>query len=321
MLPIEILFGDRQAALNMSLKLLSKELQQIQNREISISRDKTYENGLRLVLRSDPRGTIESPAFQNNLVSIHIGSSVRISCRRGGYSHSGMAVHGDIDIIPAGVPSFWEIAERDKAFFLSIPSTIVNAAAEHLEIDPAKVELRNRFQIRDQQIENIGWALKAEMESGYPSGQLYVDSLAIAAAARLVHRHSSISPVLIEVRGRLTGYKLKQVLSYIEDNLGQNVSLQELASVSGFSVSHFKTLFSKSVGMSAHQYLIRRRVERAKSLLLEGKMSIGRIALETGFTHQSHLAYHMHRLLGLSPREIRELSDAREGHADLDFER
>lgn len=271
------------------------------------SYNRIKENNIRLLLLSDPPGLIEVPALKNTLVSIHFGPSVHIACRRGGASHRGTAVHGDIDIIPAGTPSFWELKEKDTALILSVSPELINTVAEGFDFDPSRIEIRNRFQMRDSQLENIGWALKAEMESGYPCGNLYLDSLAVSVAARLVRCHSSISAESEKPNGRLLGRRLKDVISYIEDNLSQNISLDDIASVAGLSVSHFKSLFRESVGLPVHQYVIRRRVERAKSLLGEGKMPISQIALETGFAHQSHLAHHMRRLLGVSPKTLREM--------------
>jgi AraC family transcriptional regulator len=285
----------------------SKSFPRIQDSQSLIFHDQTNRNGLRLMLRSDSAGYVESPAFQNTIVGIQVGRSVHISCHRGGYRHRGLAVYGDIEVIPSGIPSIWEIGGTETAFYLSIPQNILSAVAEDLQLDPNLVEIRNRFQMRDPQIENIGWALKAEMECGYPSGQLYIDGLALAVTARLVRDHSSASINPKEHRGKLPGLKLKQVLSYIDENLEQNISLQDLAAVSGFSVSHFKTLFRESVGLPVHQYLIRRRVERARSLLADQELSISQIAFKTGFAHQSHLAYHMRRLLGVSPKAAREI--------------
>jgi AraC family transcriptional regulator len=56
--------------------------------------------------------------------------------------------------------------------------------------------------------------------------------------------------------------------------------------------------------MPVHQYVVRRRVERAKALLLEGRLSISQIALEAGFAHQSHMANWMNRVLGATPTQI-----------------
>jgi AraC family transcriptional regulator len=265
------------------------------------------ENSLRLILRSDPPGRLEVPGLPDTFVSIHVGPSVQIACRRGGYSHRGLTVHGDIEIIPADTPSIWEIGEKDAALILGVTPGLLHTVAEQLDFDPRRVEIRNRFQARDIQLENIGWALKAEMESGYPCGRLYRDSLAVAVATRLVTCHSSVSSEPPKQNGRLTGYKLKQTLSYIEDNLGQNLSLSEIAAVTGLSVSHFKILFREAVGLPVHQYVIRRRVERARTLLSESEMPISQVALETGFAHQSHLAHHTRRLLGVSPKAIREM--------------
>ena len=78
----------------------------------------------------------------------------------------------------------------------------------------------------------------------------------------------------------------------------------QIAGVAGLSVSHCKVLFRKSVGMPVHQYVIRRRVERAVMLLRLGKLSVNQIALDTGFSNQSHLAMHLRRVLGTSPTKF-----------------
>ena len=262
--------------------------------------------GFRLSVLSDPAGLVELPGARNTFVSVHLGPSVEVSCSRGGYRHRGTAVHGDIDIIPSETPSTWEMKERDTAFLMGISPELLRRVAEELNDDPAKIEIRNRFQVRDTQLESIAWALKTEMECGYPSGRVYVDSLAVSVAARLIHCHSSISHDPAPYKGRLSGRRLKDVLSFIEENLAENISLDDIAQVAGLSVSHFKSLFREALGVPTHQYLIRRRVERAKGLLGESKLTISQIAFETGFAHQSHLARHMRRLLGVSPKILRE---------------
>jgi len=85
------------------------------------------------------------------------------------------------------------------------------------------------------------------------------------------------------------------------------VSLERIAAVAGVSSSHLNTLFRHSMGVAVHQYVIQRRVELAKTLLLQEEKSITEIALEAGFAHQSHLARHMRRMLGLPPRALKRL--------------
>jgi AraC family transcriptional regulator len=151
--------------------------------------------------------------------------------------------------------------------------------------------------------------MKTEMDFGYPNGRLYLDSLGSSVAEHLQACYSSESAP--EPRKGGLGPQLKQVIAYVEDNLSQDLSLKEIAAVAGVSVSHIKTTFRESVGLPVHQYVIQRRVDRAQMLLREGKLPISRIAAETGFSHQSHLSYHVRRLLGVSPAEsARRLREA-----------
>src|SRR5262249_42757558 len=141
-------------------------------------------------------------------------------------------------------PSWWEMHDNnDTALILSLPSELVRAVAEESGFDSRRVEIRNRFQVRDPQLENICWALKTEMEADHPSGRLYLDSLAVSVACRLLSSHSSLSLGTNGQTRGLRGHRLKQVLAYIEDNLAGDVSLANIASVAGVSSSHLKALF------------------------------------------------------------------------------
>lgn len=263
-------------------------------------------NEFQVSLLTDPPGLVEVPAHEDARVSIHVGPPVEVTCHRAGHYHRGTSVHGDIHIIPAATPSTWEVKGKDTFLTLRVSPALLNRVAEELELDPDGIEIRNRFQVRDTQLENIGWVLNEEMKLGYPCGQLYYDSLAVAVATRLICYHSSKSVEMKRPNKRLSDRRLRQVFDYIEDNIAENISLGDLAAVVGLSVSHFKVLFREAVGLSPHQYLIRRRVERAKNLLGEGKLSICQIATESGFAHQSHLARHMHRVLGVAPKALQK---------------
>jgi AraC family transcriptional regulator len=255
-------------------------------------------------LQSDPAGVMDAPAMPHPVIVVHVGSSVYIACNRAGKCHRGLGVHGDVDILPAGMPSRWELKERDTALILGVPAALLRSVAEQSGVDPDRLEIVNRFQARDRQIEHIGWALKTEMESGYPNGGLYRDGLATALAVHLLNHHSSASRETRVLNGGLAGNRLKRVLAHIEDNLALDLSLRAIAEIAGVSVSHCKTAFVKSVGLPVHQYVIQRRVERARMLLGDGDLSISQVALETGFAHQSHLAYHVRRVLGVSPKHL-----------------
>ncbi len=262
-------------------------------------------NDFRVRLMSDPPGVVEMSAQHNAIVSVHVGPSARMLCRHGSESHYGVAIHGDVEIIRWGLPGSWELKQRDTALVMSLTPKLLRAAAEDSGLDSSRMELRSRFHMRDAQIEHIAWALKSEMESGYPCGRLYLDSLGMALALQLVRQHSSLSGPPRGANSKMPLRKLKQVLLFIDDHLTQDLSLAEIAHVAGLSVSHCNALFRTAVGRSIHQYVLHRKVERAAWLLQESQLPISQVALETGFAHQSHLALHMRRLLGTTPKRLR----------------
>ncbi|MBV9759419.1 MAG: helix-turn-helix transcriptional regulator [Acidobacteriaceae bacterium] len=257
---------------------------------------------------TDPPGRSECPAILRPRLAIHVGRSVYMACQHGRKKHRGWGVHGDIDIVPAGTPCIWEPKEHDTALIVSLDSECLEKVAEELGLHGSRPELVDRFQIRDPQIENICWALKAEIDAGYPSGRLFLDSLATALAVALLRRHSSLPAAPGTTSMGISGRRLRRALAYIEDNLTTDLSLREIADIVGVSVSQLKRAFRQSTGVPVHQYVIQRRVERAKALLCGSSLSIKDVAHESGFAHQSHLANQMRRILGLSPKEIRGLN-------------
>lgn len=259
-----------------------------------------------VALLSDPPGMVEAPRSERVRICIHAGPPVLALWRHGREYHRGTTFYGDVDIIPPYTPASWELKGTDIDLVIGIRQEVLRSVVMDSGKDPRCLEIRSRFQARDTQIEHIGWALKDEMDNGYPCGRLYLDSLTTALAARIVGSHSSLSTAANSRNGKMSNDRLREVLSFIEENISQDIALHQLADVAGLSVSHFKVLFRRSMGSSAHQYLIRRRVEQAAALLRKGRLPIGQVALETGFCHQSHLAMHMRRILGVSPREVRE---------------
>ena len=106
-------------------------------------------------------------------------------------------------------------------------------------------------------------------------------------------------------RGGLPKTRLNRALEYIEANLDRDLHLDELAKACGFSSFHFAKLFKQSTGASPHQYVLERRLERAKALLRMPELSLSQISLDTGFADQSHLTNVFRKFLGVSPAKFR----------------
>lgn len=264
---------------------------------------------LRVFLMSDPPGLSQSPSSRRVVVRVHVGTPTRMVCRRAGESFRGTFIHGDIDIIPIGTPSSWELMDAASDLTLCMPPEFLANVAEELSLPHGQEQIRNRFQARDPQIEHIAWALKAETENGSPCGRLYVDSMAVALASQLLRKNGSFA-ASGTARGKhsLSPRRLRQIQEFIEENLGKDLSLNDIAAQAGLGLSQCKLLFRDATGLPIHQYLIRRRVERAAWLLRQGKIPASQVAFESGFAHQSHLALHMRRVLGTSPKELQRKS-------------
>jgi transcriptional regulator GlxA family with amidase domain len=109
-------------------------------------------------------------------------------------------------------------------------------------------------------------------------------------------------------RGGLTPRTLRRVQEYIETNLEGTVSIVLLAGVACLSPFHFARAFKQSTGVTPRDYLIQRRVERARELLADTNLPISEIAVATGFADQSHCARRFREHVGLSPRDYRWLT-------------
>jgi AraC family transcriptional regulator len=107
--------------------------------------------------------------------------------------------------------------------------------------------------------------------------------------------------------GGLPRPRLGRVLEYIQANLDQGIHIDELAGAAGLSLFHFAKLFKRSTGSSPHQYVLERRLERAKELLRKTGLSLSEIALQAGFADQSHLTNVFRRFIGVTPSQFRTL--------------
>ena len=98
---------------------------------------------------------------------------------------------------------------------------------------------------------------------------------------------------------------MQRALAFIDSHLGDDLTLPHMAEAVGVSPHHFAHVFRTTVGVAPHQYVIRRRVERAKELLDTTDLPIVEIALSVGCANQSHFSAMFHRVTGLTPHAYR----------------
>jgi AraC-like DNA-binding protein len=106
-------------------------------------------------------------------------------------------------------------------------------------------------------------------------------------------------------RGGLSPWQVRKVICHIEAHLDRSIRNEDLAALARLNPSHFGRAFRNSFGEPPHEYVIRRRVERAQGLMLSTDASLSEIALDCGLADQSHLTRLFRRIVGESPRAWR----------------
>ena len=130
----------------------------------------------------------------------------------------------------------------------------------------------------------------------------------VSCAALLIQRHSSLASRLQTRRSRsMTPMRLGRVVDRVEADLATPLTLFDLAKTARISPFHFAREFRLATGYAPHQYVVRRRIERAVQYLAETTLPIETIACKVGFHRASHMSRHMHRALGLTARRLREV--------------
>ena len=261
-------------------------------------------SGLEAEFRHIVAGPTKVAASPSHRLGVHFGAAVNAVCRCDGRVHRRVQSHGDADFVPAGLDGEWEDDADCAILRIEVSAALIGQAARDIGLDAERMNFAPRFQLRDPGITHIAGALKAELETARFSDRLYADSLGVALAVRLVGLQVGERGGAGRIGQTLAPPRKRRLLDYIEANLDQTLSLGDLAAVAGVGVTQLKALFPRSAGLPVHQYVMRRRVERAKSLLIASPLSISEVALETGFAHPSHMAHCMKRLLGVTPRQI-----------------
>lgn len=124
-------------------------------------------------------------------------------------------------------------------------------------------------------------------------------------ATEILRVPERVTPPIAQVRGGLCPWQIRKVTSHIEVNLDRPIRNEDLATIVRLNSCHFGRAFRNSFGESPHEYIIRRRVERAQGLMLSTDAPLSQIALDCGLADQAHLSRLFRRVVGESPRTWR----------------
>ncbi|MGD1920771.1 MAG: helix-turn-helix transcriptional regulator [Pleurocapsa sp.] len=156
------------------------------------------------------------------------------------------------------------------------------------------VELLPQFAVSASLIRSIALSLQQELSNPGFGGQLYLDSLLTTLCTHLLRHYSTQQLVQIGA-SNLSPSILNLIKEYIEIHLAENLSLTQLANIARIRPNYFATQFKQSMRITPHQYVIQRRIERAKQLIIARQGTISELANTVGFADQSHYTRHFKR--------------------------
>lgn len=244
----------------------------------------------------------------DHLVVIHLSGPVRVSRTLAGRRESRLIPPGGAFIMPGGVDFGVRLEAPLDTVHFYLRRAIVDEIAADFAAGGAAADVVPGLGALDPLLEQIGLSLREQLHAAAPAAALYVDHLARAAAARLLQAHSTARLRSGALPGRGSGLsprQLRRALDYLDSALERDPSLPELAAAAGLSPVYFARQFKRSTGLAPHQYLLRRRLDRAKRLLQSGDQPIAAVALDCGFCHQEHLTRLFRRHCGTTPGAYR----------------
>jgi AraC family transcriptional regulator len=277
------------------------------NRLIAHSQDAGWRSLHAAILEEAPFQAVERPIRHPSLI-YHLSRPTQVTRKiEGAARETALIGPRRICLTPGEATAQWQHDGHPEILQVYLRQSVYEAAVgEIYGCDGSGAELVPRFAILDPLLEQLAIAITGALRDGSAEDGLYIDSIAQMMAVHLARTHSSRSrPVRLMPAKPLAGWKMRRVIEFIEDNLEGDLSLQAMAGEVDISPLYLARAFKAAVGQSPHQYVLARRIERAKELLRNTDLPVVDVALSSGFSSQSHLSHWFIRQVGVSPAVYR----------------
>jgi AraC-like DNA-binding protein len=223
--------------------------------------------------------------------------------------HTGSLQAGSTRVYEPGLPMRGIFRGSYDALHLHVPNWMIaeyNAESANMGCGQRRMTALTDRPIVDPVIERLAQALIHAEQLGGAFGQSYAEGISLAITAQLFGGNSDGAATQ---RPRVTGlskWRLKRAKEYMEANLAEPISLADIAGATGLSRMHFAAQFRAATGLRPHEYLLQRRIERARELLLTSRLPLVEIAFEVGFKTQAHFTTVFARFVGETPNAWRQ---------------
>ena len=253
--------------------------------------------------------TIEQPALDENVVSIHLGAPKRVSRWQGRHHHSWDVPLNAITLMPAFRANRWHTEGIVAFAHLTLSADLLaRLAREELDRELGNLLLLDRVGVTDPLLSELMLVMGREA-AALGLRRLYRDSLLTTLGLTVLRRYTTLGPIRNPVAavtgpasGGLASWQLRRVLDYMAANLEHDGGLDELVKVTGLSRAQFFRAFRRSTGNTPARYMQQLRMSRAGALLLEGR-TVSEVARIFGYCSGSHFASAFRRANGANPTE------------------
>jgi AraC family transcriptional regulator len=248
---------------------------------------------------------MDQPVLDHHYIVQHLGGPKRVQRSRDGAPISAVVEAGSLTIVPAGTRYRWNALGPIEFAHLYIPPTLLRQAAFRLggTHDPLLIE---RVGCLDPMLQSVFTAMLAALRLPVADQPLYLDGLLETFLRKLLRDHSTASMPESRPRETLAPFRLRRVRDFVDAHLGDPLSLAQLAQIGHASAFHFSRAFKNSLGETPYQYILRRRVDRARALLTSTGCPLAEVATTCGFRDTRHLTKTFQRLTGVTPGHFRE---------------
>ena len=259
-------------------------------------------------------GVFEAPPIVPQHVEICLvvaGNKDGLVRRTGGGScQEAVPEAGAIWLSPAGLEKGMAItAFIPETMHLYLPAGLFDRLRDDFKLPfvPAQ-SIRYLAGIRDGMIEQTGRAILSELTCETSTSRMFVETASSMLAARLLQKYcdGEVRSFPDSVPHKADGLWLRRVLDFIGANIDDDITLENLGTISGYSPFHFAHKFSLVMGVSPSRYISRLRLENAMTQLAAGKLPLAEIALNAHFSSQASFTRAFHRATGLTPKEFRQ---------------
>ena len=252
---------------------------------------------------------VMGPLTHDHCIIFQLRGETRIQCRLGNKAFDEHLTSGAMALVPAMNENFGRWSDSVFAAFIQLSPQIIDRLADTAFAgDPERVELLPMLNIHDPVLQSLLTELCYELRQPSPLGVLFAESAAQTMMLHLLRKYSNKTVRLTAPRGTFSERQRRVIDDYIEGHFDQKISLAELASLLFMSVAHFERQFRATMGYAPYQYVLERRLERAKWMLEASAMSVYEVGRQCGFANQSHFTRHFSGKYGVSPAKYRERS-------------